>query len=301
MSNSTTIKRLPLRKKRGPFLYFILPAALIVGVVLVFPIIYGFGLSFFNWPQVNDGTRAFINVKNYMELFKDNEFWHSLFLQLGFIFIAIPIELIIGFFVAILFNHDFPLSGFLRTLLLLPVFILPILSGLTWKLMLQPRYGAITYLLSLFGMEFPQGILSDQSLAYTAVIIQDIWRMWPFMFMILYAGITSLPKDIMEAAEIDGAGFLKKTFSITLPMLRGTITTAILLRTIDALRIFSEVFVMTGGGPGNGTMLFSLYIHKQAFEFGKLGYASAMAVILIVISLFFAFGLVRKNMDIDTM
>lgn len=292
--------RLPLREKRGPFLYFILPAALIVGVVLIFPIIYGFGLSFFNWPQVNDGTRGFINFGNYLELFKDNQFWHSLSLQLGFIFIAIPIELVIGFFVAILFNHDFPLSGLLRTLLLLPVFILPILSGLTWKLMLQPRYGVLTYLLSLLGLEFPQGILSDQSLAYAAVVVQDIWRMWPFMFMLLYAGITSLPKDIMEAAEIDGARFFKKTFSITLPMLRGTITTAILLRTIDALRIFSEVFVMTGGGPGNGTMLFSLYIHKQAFEFGKLGYASAMAVILIVISLVFAFGLVRKNMDIDT-
>ncbi|HOO31703.1 MAG TPA: sugar ABC transporter permease [Thermotogota bacterium] len=301
MNNPIFNKGLSPRKEGKPFLYFILPAVIIVGVVLVFPVIYGTGLSFFNWPQVDDGTRGFVGLNNYFDLFKDGEFWRSLALQLGFIIIAIPVELIIGFLVAILFNHEFPLSAFLRTLLLLPVFILPILSGLTWKLMLQPRYGALTYLLSLIGLEFPQGILSDQSLAYTAVIVQDIWRMWPFMFMILYAGISSLPGDIMEAAEIDGAGFFKKTFSITLPMLRGTIATAILLRTIDALRIFSEVFVMTKGGPGNGTMLFSLYIHKQAFEFGKLGYASAMAVLLIVISLLFAFGLVRKNMAIDTM
>jgi len=167
--------------------------------------------------------------------------------------------------------------------------------------MLQPRYGVITYLLSQIGLEFPQGILSDKSLAYAAVIIQDIWRMWPFMFMILYAGISGISKDLIEAAEIDGASFYQKTFKIILPLLRGTIATAILLRTIDALRIFSEVFVMTKGGPGSdGTMLFSLYIHKQAFQFGKLGYASSMAVVLIVITLLFAFGLVRKNMDIDT-
>ncbi len=300
--NSIHSKRSLRPRKRGrPFLYFIIPAALTVGVILVFPIIYGFGLSFFNWPQVDDGTRAFIGFKNYLDLFQDSLFWRSLMLQLGFIFIAIPIQLVIGFFVAILFNNDFPASGLLRTLLLLPVFVLPVLSGLTWKLMLQPRYGVITYLLSQIGLEFPQGILSDKSLAYAAVIIQDIWRMWPFMFMILYAGISGISKDLIEAAEIDGASFYQKTFKIILPLLRGTIATAILLRTIDALRIFSEVFVMTKGGPGSdGTMLFSLYIHKQAFQFGKLGYASSMAVVLIVITLLFAFGLVRKNMDIDT-
>ena len=184
---------------------------------------------------------------------------------------------------------------------MLPVFILPVLSGLTWRLMLQPRYGAIDYLLSMIGINFPDGILADKTLSYAAVIVQDIWRMWPFMFMIIFAGLVSIPKDIIEASDLDGAGFFRKTFSITLPMLRSTITTAILLRVIDALRIFSEVYVMTKGGPGNGTMLFSLYIHKQAFEFGKLGYASAMAVVLIIISIIFALTLVRKNMDIDKM
>ena len=291
------------RKGISSFLYFLLPAIIIVSVVLVFPIVYGGFTSFFSWPQVvsESNPREFIGLQNYMAMFQDSEFWHSLLLQLGFIFIAIPIELVIGFFVAILFNNEFPLSKLFRTLLLLPVFILPVLSGLTWRLMLQPRYGAIDYILSVIGINFPDGILADKTLAYAAVIVQDIWRMWPFMFMIIFAGLVSIPKDIIEASDLDGAGFFRKTFSITLPMLRSTITTAILLRVIDALRIFSEVYVMTKGGPGNGTMLFSLYIHKQAFEFGKLGYASAMAVILIIISIIFALTLVRKNMDIDKM
>ncbi len=301
-SNSTTMRR-NSRKGISSFLYFLLPAIIIVSVVLVFPIIYGGFTSFFNWPQVvsESNPREFIGFQNYLTMFQDSEFWHSLLLQLGFIFIAIPIELVIGFFIAILFNNEFPLSKLFRTLLLLPVFILPVLSGLTWRLMLQPRYGAIDYLLSMIGINFPDGILADKTLSYAAVIVQDIWRMWPFMFMIIFAGLVSIPKDIIEASDLDGAGFFRKTFSITLPMLRSTITTAILLRVIDALRIFSEVYVMTKGGPGNGTMLFSLYIHKQAFEFGKLGYASAMAVVLIIISIIFALTLVRKNMDIDKM
>jgi len=302
MRNRSEILRRDSRKGVPSYLYFVLPAIILVGIILLFPIIYSMVISFFNWPQVDSGNRFFMWGKNYLDLINDHEFWHSLFLQLGFIFIAIPIELVIGFLVALLFNREFPISGVLRTLLLLPVFTLPVLSGLTWRLMLQPGYGAITYLLSLVGFDFPQGILSDKNLAYSAVIVQDIWRMWPFMFVILYAGLVGLPKDIMEAAELDGADFFRKTFTITIPMLRPTITTAILLRIIDALRIFSEVFVMTNGGPGgNGTMLYSLYIHKQAFEFGKLGYASSMAVILIVVSVLFAFSLVRKNMDIDTM
>lgn len=301
-SNSTTMRR-NSRKGISSFLYFLLPAIIIVSVVLVFPIIYGGFTSFFNWPQVvsESNPREFVGFQNYLNMFQDSEFWHSLLLQLGFIFIAIPIELVIGFFIAILFNNEFPLSKLFRTLLLLPVFILPVLSGLTWRLMLQPRYGAIDYLLSMIGINFPDGILADKTLSYAAVIVQDIWRMWPFMFMIIFAGLVSIPKDIIEASDLDGAGFFRRTFSITLPMLRSTITTAILLRVIDALRIFSEVYVMTKGGPGNGTMLFSLYIHKQAFEFGKLGYASAMAVVLIIISIIFALTLVRKNMDIDRM
>ncbi|PNE23371.1 ABC transporter permease [Mesotoga sp. Brook.08.YT.4.2.5.1] len=301
MKISNRLIRRNSRKGVLSYLYFILPALIIVGVVLVFPIIYSVVLSFFNWAQVDDGRRAFIGFQNYFDLFKDRQFWNSLSLQLGFILIAIPIQLVIGFFVAILFNREFPAAGLLRTLLLLPVFTLPVLSGLTWRLMLQPGYGVISYLLEIVGFDASRGILSDSGLAYIAVIVQDIWRMWPFMFMILYAGLKSLPADIMEAAELDGANFFKKTFLITIPMLKQTITTAILLRTIDALRIFSEVFVMTNGGPGNATMLYSLYIHKQAFEFGKLGYASSMAVILIIVSLLFAFGLVRKNMDIDTL
>jgi multiple sugar transport system permease protein len=134
-----------------------------------------------------------------------------------------------------------------------------------------------------------------------AVIIQDIWRMWPFMFMLLYAGLSTMPTSLLEAADIDGATFWDKVLKIYIPMLRPTILTALLLRVIDALRIFSEVFVMTEGGPGNATTLFSIYVHRQAFRYFNVGTASAMAIFLLLLTLIFAVTLVRKHMNVDDM
>lgn len=281
---------------RSPVLYFILPALILVGIVLIYPLIYAVGISFFNWPLVDESSRGFIGISNYVRIFQDKEFWHALFLQLGFIFIAIPIEIIIGFFVALLLNREFKGVNLIRSLLLLPVFVLPVLSGLTWRLMLQPEYGAISFLLNTLGFS-QTAWLANPGTAYAAVIIQDIWRMWPFMFMFIYSGLINIPSSLIEAADLDGAKFWDKVIKIIIPLLRPTIATAILLRLIDALRIFSEVFVMTGGGPSNATTLLSLYIHKQAFRYFNVGYASVMGVILIVISLIIANFLVRRNMD----
>ena len=188
----------------------------------------------------------------------------------------------------------------MRTLLLLPVFFLPIISGMTWRFMLQPRYGPLNALLISFGV--PEVTwLSNPTFAYAAVIIQDVWRMWPFMFMLLYAGLTSIPGEIIEAAEIDGTKFWRRQALIIVPLLMPTILTAILLRIIDALRIFSEVYVMTEGGPGSATLLFSLFTNRVAFGYGQVGLASAMAILLLILSIVFAATLVRKNMSLDVL
>jgi len=117
--------------------------------------------------------------------------------------------------------------------------------------------------------------------------------------MFIYAGLSGMPKEYIEAAQIDGAGLWKKITKIVIPYLRPTIATALLLRLIDALRIFSEVYVMTGGGPGNSTLLLSLYINKQAFEFFNIGYAAAMGVILLIVALIIAFFIVRGNIQFE--
>ncbi|MGB9685376.1 MAG: carbohydrate ABC transporter permease [Rectinema subterraneum] len=285
---------------RAPFL-FLAPAIIVVFAVLIFPIIFSLFVSTYNWPlSQGAGVRRFVGLGNYAALTQDPEFWNSLKLQLGFIFIAIPIELLFGFAAALLLNREFFGARVVRSLLLLPVFFLPILSGMTWRFMLQPRYGPLNALLLKLGAHEITW-LGNPATAYAAIIVQDIWRMWPFMFMLLYAALTAIPQELMEAAEIDGAGFWLKLRSLTIPLLTPTILTAVLLRIIDALRVFSEVYVMTEGGPGSATMLFSLYTQRQAFGYQKVGMASAMAIFLLVISIVFALTLVRKNMSLDVL
>lgn len=301
-ATSKTNKRTKEGKARGraPFL-FLAPAIIIVFAVLIFPILFSLVVSTYNWPlSEGAGIRRFVGFGNYIALTQDSEFWNSLKLQLGFIFIAIPIELLFGFAAALLLNREFFGARIVRSLLLLPVFFLPILSGMTWRFMLQPRYGPLNNLLIKLGA--PEiSWLGNPTTAYIAIIVQDVWRMWPFMFMLLYAGLTAIPQELLEAAEIDGAGFWKKLWSVIIPLLMPTILTSVLLRIIDALRVFSEVYVMTEGGPGSATMLFSLYTQRQAFGYQKVGMASAMAIFLLIISIVFALTLVRKNMSLDVL
>ncbi|MBU0935548.1 MAG: sugar ABC transporter permease [Spirochaetes bacterium] len=284
---------------RGSPVPFLLPALLIVFAVLIFPILFSFVVSLFDWPlSAGGGERSFVGLGNYSELFRDPGFWNSLLLQLGFIFIAIPLELVLGLGAALLLNREFRGGRVIRALMLLPVFFLPVVSGMTWRFMLQPRYGALNNLLVNIGL--PEITwLANAGTAYAAIIMQDIWRMWPFVFMLLYAGLAGIPTELLEAAEIDGANFSKRLFKIILPLLYPTILTALLLRIIDALRIFSEVYVMTEGGPGMATTLFSLYTHRIAFGHMKVGLSSAMAIFLLIISIVFAITLVRKNMSLE--
>jgi len=294
------------RNKRGrtkfggvsPHWIFIAPALIIVFAILIFPVLYSIYMSTYDWHLFYSSDKKFVAFKNFVGLLKDREFLHSLWLQFGFVVIALPIETVIGFFVALLLNRDGKFYTVVRSLLLLPVFILPVISGLTWRLLLQPEYGMVSFFLEKMGFGV-RAWLAEPDFAYGMVIVQDVWRMWPFMFMFIYAGLSGVPREILEAAQIDGASFWKRVFKIILPQLRPTIATALLLRLVDALRIFSEVYVMTGGGPGNATMLLSLYINKQAFEFFNIGYASAMGVVLLIIALGLSFFIVGGNIKFE--
>uniref|UniRef100_A0A7V4NEL9 Sugar ABC transporter permease n=1 Tax=Fervidobacterium pennivorans TaxID=93466 RepID=A0A7V4NEL9_FERPE len=300
MSSASLLGNSKTKKSGGacPHWFFIIPALVIVFAILIFPVIYSVYMATFEWHLFYSAERKFVGVGNFIQLFRDKEFLHSLWLQFGFVVIALPIETVLGFFVALLLNREGKFYALVRSLLLLPVFILPVISGLTWRLMLQPGYGIISFILEKLGFGV-KAWLAEPDFAYGMVIVQDVWRMWPFMFMFIYAGLTGLPKEIIEAAEIDGARFWTRVFKIILPQLRPTIATAFLLRLVDALRIFSEVYVMTGGGPGNATMLLSLYINKQAFEFFNIGYAAAMGVVLLVLALTLSFFIVRGNIQFE--
>ncbi len=272
---------------------FIGPALLVMAILLVFPLLFSFKLSFQQWHMIEQASPFWIGLDNYFELLANKQFWNSFGLQLLFVVVAVSFELLIGLLVAVLLNREFPGNKIIRALLLLPIFILPVVSGLTFRFMYNPQYGAINYFLKLIGFN-SIAWLSHPETAFAAIIIQDIWRMWPFMFMILFAGLSSLPEEPYEAAIIDGASRWRTFLHITLPLLKPTIMTAIILRTVDALKAFSEIFVMTSGGPGNATTLLSVHIYKSAFKFWELGYSAASSYMLVFIAMIFTVLLVRN-------
>lgn len=274
-------------------LMFLGPTIIFLFIMLIYPLVYSFYMSLHRWELTQINPPIFIGFKNYLNLFNDPLFWNALKIQVIFILIAIPIELIIGLLVALLFQIEFKGNKIMRTLLLLPFFILPSLSGTTWRFILHPTYGVFGAMYRFFGKE-PVDWLSNGNLTFIAVILQDIWRTWPFMFITLYAALSNFPQELKEAAAIDGASNLQIFFKITFPLLVPAIVIASFLRLIDALRIFSEVYVMTEGGPGNATTFLSIFIYKNAFRFFQMGYANAAGYMLTTIALIIsAIGLTK--------
>ncbi len=265
-------------------LVFLGPVIIFLFLMLIYPLIYSFYMSLHKWEFTQITPPIFIGFKNYINLFNDPLFWNALKIQIIFILIAIPIELIIGLLIALLFQMEFNGNRIMRTLLLLPFFVLPSLSGTTWRFILHPTYGVFGAIYRFFGKE-PVDWLSNGNLTFIAVILQDIWRTWPFMFITLYAALSNFPQELKEAAAIDGANKYQTFFKITFPLLVPAIVVASFLRLIDALRIFSEVYVMTEGGPGNATTFLSIFIYKNAFRFFQIGYANAAGYILTTIAL----------------
>lgn len=287
MQNKTLLKRVGGGRSRHLFdnILFLGPTLIFLFAILIYPLIYSLYVSFHDWKLVSTSPPKFIGFMNYINTFKDPLFWNALRIQITFILIALPLELIIGLLVALLFQGEFPGNRIMRVLLLIPFFVLPSLSGLIWRFMLQPRYGLIASIYYLLNME-PVDWLSNPKLTFLAVILQDIWRTWPFMFITLYAALSNFPQELKESAEIDGANKIQVFWKIILPLLTPAIVVACFLRLIDMLRIFSEVYVMTEGGPGHATTFLSIYIYKNAFRFFNIGYANSIGYILTIIALF---------------
>jgi len=271
---------------------FILPAVVLLIIILVFPLLFSFNLTFHEWCLKMPGKAIFIGLGNYRELLQDQRFIHSMELIVLFVAISVSIELWIGIGVALFLNRRFVGEKIIRSILLLPIFIVPVVSGLTFRFMYDPMGGVINRFLQIFGINGPSW-LTDPFFALPSIVIQDIWRMWPFMFIILYAGLSSLPKEFYESAQVDGASRWVIFKNITLPLMKPTIFIALLLRSIDAFRAFDEVYVMTKGGPGNATELVSIYIYKQGFSFFRMGYAASLSYIASFVVLMLSIILIR--------
>jgi multiple sugar transport system permease protein len=260
----------------------LMPAVIVLAALTLYPFLYSIYISLFNF---RGGRQAeFAGLGNYIRLLSDGQFWNSLWVVLRFTILAVGLELVLGLALALFFSKEMRGRGLWRSLVIVPMMLTPVVVGVIWRLMLNPGIGVINYLLALAGLK-PVEWLSNGAWAFISIVLVDVWNWTAFMFLILLAGIQAMPVEPFEAARIDGASSRQIFFDHTLPLLKGPILVAVLIRTMDAFRIFDQVFIMTQGGPGNSTEVASLYLYKTAFKFFDMGYAAAgLFVVLIIIT-----------------
>lgn len=249
-------------------------------------------------PNYGDLSKpSIVGLGNFARLATDSTFLRALLNTAVYCFSAVGIELLLGMVLALLVHSVFSRIDFFRTFLLIPMMLPPIAVAIAWKLMYQPQFGIINALLRLLGVQAVLQALhlsngpilwaSSPSTAMLSIILVDVWQSTPFVFLMLLAGLASLPPDPFEAADLDGAGTWRKFWDLTLPLLRPLIGIVAVLRLLDALRAFDTIYVITRGGPADATNTVGYYIYRTAFEFFNLGYAGALSLVTLVLILGF--------------
>lgn len=279
---------------RGVGPLFVTPALVLLVLVVVGPFFYTIALSFTDLSYALPDKGNFVGFDNYRRLVRsDPVFWDSFTTTLWFVASAVAIEMVLGFFAALLLAGQLARQRFVLTLVLVPMMLAPVTIGLIGKLLLQGEFGVLTYYLREIGIMGEQtAMLGDPKLAFVAIVALDVWQWTPFVTLVLLAGMLSLPREPFEAARMDGAGRLRILWDHTLPMMRPIIGLVLLLRGIDAFKEFDKVFILTGGGPGTATELLSIYTWRVNFKEWDLGYGAVCAfmvylVVLILCSIFY--------------
>lgn len=278
-----------MRLKNGALsTLFFFPAGIFMLVFLVYPIFLLIRDSFYKIDIINPSLREFVGFANYTNSLTSERFLKALWNTVVYIGTAVGIEFILGLILALLLSNAFKGSQFIRTLLLSPLMLAPLVTGIIWKFMLNDQFGIINWGLYKLGiLSDPHQILwlSDSRFALYSTIIADIWLTTPFIMLVLLAGIKGIPISLYESADMDGANKWHKFRYITFPSLIPVATVALLIRMIDAARTFDIVWVLTQGGPGFSSELLSTYMYKTLTRYGEVGQSSAMAVIFIIILL----------------
>ena len=265
-------------RKRDAYV-LIAPLAVVVMALVVFPTAYSYYASFFGVFLSSD-QKAFVGLHNYADILGSEGFRHSVFYSFKFSLFATLIELILGIGLAILMNRAFKGKGIVTSLILLPLMIAPSLFALIFRLGLNEFVGVVAYYLKQLGVQTNP---FDPQLVNGTLIAIDALQWIPFVFLIVYAGLTTIPDELYEAAKIDGASSIQTFLLITLPLLVPTVATAAFLRGLDAFKVYDMIYVLTNGGPGELTTSVSLFIYKKAFLDGDLGEAAAASLLLTVV------------------
>lgn len=261
---------------------FLVPILVIVVLFILVPVI---GTVVTSLQRDNSMTEVkFIGLTNFIALFSKPDFWTALKVTLAFTFAAIFFETLLGMLFALLLNEPLKGRGFLRAVILIPWAIPTIISARTWQLIYDYTYGALNWLVKSVGLS-PGNVnwLGTDFSAFWAIVASDVWKTTPFMVIILLAGLQAIPQDLYKQATIDGAGMWKRFWSITLPLVWPVLVISLIFRTIDSVRVFDLVYVLTGGGPGGSTKTLS-FLGFESFANGDFGMGSAVSVFTFLLA-----------------
>ena len=253
----------------------------VLAVILVYPLAYSLGLSFYNYYLPVPRT-TFVGLENFRFILADDAFWEALGVTARFTGAAVAIEVVLGIAVALLLDARIPCRRFVNTVVLLPMAITPAVAGLLMRWMFESNWGLVNYFLGLAGVRGP-GWTGDPAWALWSIILADVWQNTPFVILVVYAGLQSVPVEPLEAALVDGASRAQTLAHVVFPFLRPLVLFVLIIRSMDAFRIFDQVFVMTGGGPGTTTQTITFYNYVMAFRQLRMGRASALGVITLLI------------------
>ena len=295
--NSTSLPRrnLTLRQQDARTAWLLLiPSLLVILGVTLWPVISTFILSFFNAPTGINQVRTFVGLGNYIDMLKDQTFWDTIGRTLYFTVVSVSLELVIGLAVAQLI-HSHPWGWqFMRISLIIPWAVPTIVNGAMWRWIYSADFGALNGLLMQLGLiKHYVAWLSSTEMAMNLVIVADIWHTMPFVALVLQAALATLPEDLEEAAAVDGANAWQRFWKIRLPLLRPAILVVLIVRTVDAFRVFDIVYIITSAGPAYKTLTITYLTYLNSFSFGKQGTGAALSFLISVVTIIMAFVYIR--------
>jgi ABC-type sugar transport system permease subunit len=273
----------------APYL-FLAPALLLFIVFVLLPMVFGIWLSLLEWDVLS--PPRYVGLENYKDLLSAPRFRYSVWVTILYTIGSVPVGIVLSLLCALALNQNIRFRTFFRSALVLPTVTSLVAVGLLWRFIFSSEYGVVNYVLTLLGAS-PIPWLAESPWALISVVVVDIWRHLGYNMVIILAGLQAVPSDVFEAAKIDGASSWQRFRYVTVPLLRPTLLFVSVISVISSFRSFDHIYVMTGGGPGDDTTVWVVYLYQEAFQFFRMGLASAAAYVLFALLLLLTFVQMR--------
>ena len=264
--------------------YFVLPSLIIYGIFLIYPMLSAFHYSFFKWNMISESK--YVGLKHYIRMFGDRRFWNSYMTTLHFTLISVFIIIILSFLLALLFQENIMFKNAFQSAIFLPVILTMVAIAVVWQFMFQSTGVFSNLFLDIFGINIKW--LTSKSITPYSMILVNVWKITGYYMIIFIAGLLNIPNTFYESSKVDGATYLQRLIYITIPLMKNTFILAFVSGVIFSFAAFPQQYVMTEGGPARSTEVLALLIYKQAFEFTKFGYSSAISVAFFLTLLVFS-------------